>query len=231
MTVRDGDSPLFARERQLMVDDQLVRRGIGDPKVLEAMAAIPREAFVPESLRSAAYRDSPLMIGHGQTISQPYMVALMTQALELTGAERVLEIGTGSGYQTAILARLAREVVTVERIAALAETAGARLAGMGYSNVIAAVGDGTLGHAKAAPYDRILVTAGAPDVPDALVDQLADAGILVIPTGSRIEQTLWRVRRRGGTIDKSELVGCIFVPLIGAQGWPGPDDPSPGGAQ
>jgi protein-L-isoaspartate(D-aspartate) O-methyltransferase len=205
--------------RTAMVSEQLRRRGISDPRVLDVMGRIPRERFIPERLESQAYADRPLAIGHGQTISQPYMVALMSEALSLTGCERVLEVGTGSGYQTAVLAAIAAEVVTVERIPELAKATQALLADMGIRNVTCAVSDGSLGYSKEAPYDRILVAAAAPEVPQILVDQLRDPGILVIPCGSRAEQVLYRVRKQDGLVDRADLISCVFVPLIGKHGW------------
>lgn len=197
-------------------------RGIRDERVLAAMAKVPRERFIGSALRRDAYADHPLPIDCGQTISQPYIVALMTEVAALAGDERVLEIGTGSGYQTAILAELAGEVVSIERHAALARGAGAVLADLGYTNTTLIVGDGTLGWPAAAPYDRILVTAAAARVPPALFDQLAEGGILVIPTGGLDMQMLATVRRANGQPQHRALCGCRFVPLVGAQAWPEP---------
>jgi protein-L-isoaspartate(D-aspartate) O-methyltransferase len=210
----------FAWQRAAMVQDQLVARGIRDDRVLDAMASVPRERFLPERLHDVAYRDGPLSIGFGQTISQPFMVAAMTEALMLSGSERVLEIGTGSGYQTAVLARLAREVLSVERIAALSEQATRVLDELGVANAGLVVGDGSTGWPQDAPYDRVIVTAASPDVPPALVAQLAPGGILVIPCGSRAEQTLVRIRKLADGMDRTSLMECVFVPLVGAQGWP-----------
>jgi len=203
-----------------MVERQLRQRDISDPKVLEVMAEVPREVFVPPEIACMAYRDGPLSIGYDQTISQPYMVALMTAELSLSGKEKVLEIGTGSGYQTAILSRMAGEVVTVERIGALSESAKSALCRLDCRNVTFVVGDGSIGYLPLAPYDRILVTAGAPSIPPALVEQLADPGILVIPSGSRMGQTLYRVTKENGLVEETTGIGCIFVPLVGDQGWP-----------
>jgi len=208
-----------AVRREQMVERQLRRRGIRDRRVLEVMARVPRERFVPESLRESAYEDRPMGIGCGQTISQPYMVAVMTEALRLTGPERVLEIGTGSGYQTAILAELAAEVYTVERVSELVGEARERLAELGCPNIRHHTGDGTLGWPEEAPFDRILVTAGAPVVPEALTEQLADGGILVIPVGDESSQDLLRLRRDGDRIRRESLLRCVFVKLIGEQGW------------
>jgi len=203
-----------------MVAADLMRRGIRDARVLEAMGRVAREAFVPPADHTRAYADQALPIGEGQTISQPYMVAAMTTALALTGGERVLEIGTGSGYQTAVLAELAREVVSIERRPALAEAARARLAALGYRNVQVVVGDGTLGYLDAAPYDAILVTAGAPRVPESLTAQLVDGGRLAIPVGSREHQELRVITRDKDALVESVRDACIFVPLVGSEGWP-----------
>lgn len=205
--------------RNLMVERQLVARGISDPRVLEAMRAVPRHRFMPEYSRKNAYDDMALPIGQNQTISQPYMVAIMTELLRLSGSERVLEIGTGSGYQAAVLAHLAREVVTVERIPELAGTAQAALRELGYENVICILSDGTLGAPDHAPFDRILVTAGSPDVPIPLIDQLGEGGILVAPVGDRASQQIVQLIKSGGDIQKNYKTHCIFVPLIGRYGW------------
>ncbi len=202
-----------------MVEEQLIRRGIVDERVLEAMRRVPRHLFVPEDLRHLAYRDSPLPIGEGQTISQPYIVALMTQALELKGSEKVLEIGTGSGYQAAILSLLAREVYTVERIPSLAERAERTLARLGYKNVRVKVGNGSLGWPEHAPYEGIIVTAATEQVPPPLREQLADGGRLVAPVGGRWSQTLIRLRRRGDQFIREHLTSVVFVPLVGKYGW------------
>jgi protein-L-isoaspartate(D-aspartate) O-methyltransferase len=204
-----------------MLRRQLCRRGIHDRLVLAAMTKVPRERFIDEALRSQAYDDRALCIDCGQTISQPYIVGLMTEALELSGSERVLEIGTGSGYQTAVLAELAQEVISIERHEELSREAGAVLAELGYQNVRLLVGDGTLGWPEGSPYDRILVTAAPQDVPPALFDQLAEGGILVIPTGGMDSQILQAVRKVAGEAERTDLSGCRFVPLIGEQGWPG----------
>ena len=192
---------------------------IKDKQVLAAMSRIPREKFVPEESRSLAYEDGPLPIGWEQTISQPYIIALMTAALELTGKEKVLEIGTGSGYQTAILAELSKKVISVERVPALAESARKVLDGLGYTNIEIHLAEETLGWQKGAPYDAILVTAGAPNIPDDLVAQLADGGRMVIPAGSRFVQELCKVvkNKDGNRLEK--LGGCRFVALIGKDAW------------
>ncbi|MFQ5535951.1 MAG: protein-L-isoaspartate(D-aspartate) O-methyltransferase [Gemmatimonadota bacterium] len=208
-------------ERRRMVETQIRRRGIDDPRLLEALLRVPRERFVPPSARAYAYTDHALSIGNGQTISQPYMVAAMTDALELEGDERVLEIGTGSGYQAAVLAQLARDVYTVERIPELAEHAADLLEELGIRNVHIRVGDGTLGWPEEAPFQGIIVTAAAPDVPPSLLEQLdAEGGRLVAPVGRRSLQELLRIRRDGGLMERETLMGCRFVPLIGEEGWP-----------
>jgi protein-L-isoaspartate(D-aspartate) O-methyltransferase len=207
----------LARER--MVKNQLIPRGIRDQRVLDVMAKVPRHLFVEEALLGEAYNDHPLPIGHGQTISQPYIVALMTEALLLRGTEKVLEIGTGSGYQTAILANLSERVYTVERIRPLMVKARTTLDSLGYTNVLFKAFDGTLGWKEFEPFDAIMVTAGAPDFPQPLLSQLAEGGRLVIPVGSRFNQELVRVFRKEGSFIKENLGGCRFVDLIGAHGW------------
>ena len=202
------------------IDEQLVARGITDVRVLDAMTRVPRDAFVPSESQTAAYADRALPIGFGQTISQPFMVAAMTEALRLTGCERVLEVGTGSGYQAAILSMLAREVITIERQPELAAAARQTLAALERTNVTVLAGDGTLGSPAHAPFDAILVAAGAPRVPDALKVQLSpDGGRLVIPVGSSHQQTLHVVTRDGDRFVDTLGVSCVFVPLIGAEGW------------
>jgi protein-L-isoaspartate(D-aspartate) O-methyltransferase len=202
-----------------MVTEQLHRRGIWDERVLAAMRKVPRHLFVDPVLGARAYEDSPLAIGEGQTISQPYMVAVMTAALALQGSERVLEIGTGSGYQTAVLAELASRVYSIERIPALAERAEKTLAHLNYDNVSIRIGDGSMGWPEASPFDAIVVTAGAPSVPPPLVVQLQVGGRLAIPVGSPYAQTLHRITKRDDGVDREELVGCVFVKLIGEHGW------------
>jgi protein-L-isoaspartate(D-aspartate) O-methyltransferase len=203
-----------------MVTEQLQRRGIRDPRILRAVAKVPRHQFVDEALIGRAYGDHPLPIGEGQTISQPYMVALMSEALELLGHERVLEIGTGCGYQTAILAELCGKVFSIERLKSLADKATRRLDNLGYYNVLVRVGDGTLGWKEEAPFDAILVTAAAPEIPQALVEQLAPKGRLVLPVGDAYSQTLRKGVREDAGMSWSDLGGCVFVKLIGQQGWP-----------
>ena len=209
----------FEKARERMVDLQIVRRGIKDPRVIAAMKKVPRHLFVSESLRSQAYEDHPLLIEEKQTISQPYIVALMTEALQLKGHEKVLEIGTGSGYQTAILAELADKVFTIERIPLLAEKARKRLEELGYKNIVYRIGDGTLGWSEEAPFDGILVSAAAPSIPQPLIDQLAMGGRLIIPVGDRLSQELVLVERVPEGIRKSFLGGVRFVDLIGKWGW------------
>ncbi len=211
-----------ARER--MVKNQLVPRGIKDRRVLDAMSRVPRDRFVEEALLGQAYNDHPLPIGDGQTISQPYIVALMTEALELTGVESVLEIGTGSGYQTAVLAELARRVCTVERIRPLLTKSRRLLEELGYQNIIFKAFDGTLGWKEFSPFDGIIVTAGAPRVPQPLLDQLSVGGRLVIPVGNRYSQELLRVTRQPGRDVQENLGGCRFVDLIGVHGWKAEDN-------
>jgi protein-L-isoaspartate(D-aspartate) O-methyltransferase len=215
---RDEDD-LYLELRRSMVKRQLEARGIRDRRVLKAMREIPRHLFVLPSYEARAYEDCPLPIEEGQTISQPYMVAWMTELLHLGGGETVLEIGTGSGYQAAVLAKLARFVYTVERIPSLAESAGRRLRDVGVTNVEVLVGDGTEGLSEHAPYEGIIVTAGSPGVPPALVEQLADGGRLVIPVGSSAVQMLTVVSKSGGKEITSEEGSCVFVPLVGRYGW------------
>ena len=207
----------FAAVRAKLIEH--LRPEIKDERVLAAMAHVPRECFVPPEVRHLAYEDSPLPIGFEQTISQPLIVALMTEALELTGNEKILEIGTGSGYQTAILADLARLVITVERLPALVETVAKRLEDLGYSNVIVHLANGTLGWSEEAPYDAIIATAGAPGVPPDLLAQLAIGGRMVIPVGSRYVQELCKVTRRREKNTIQNLGGCRFVSLIGRGAW------------
>lgn len=202
-----------------MVADQLVSRDVTDRRVLEAMGKVPRERFVPGEAVSQAYADEALSIGFGQTISQPYMVAYMTQAMELSGEGRALEVGTGSGYQAAILGELCREVYTIERVAELSERARRLLEELGYSNIHFRVGDGTLGWAEEAPFEGIVVTAAAPRIPRKLVEQLEEGGRLVIPVGDRYSQTLVVGKRRGVELEETSLCRCVFVPLIGENGW------------
>jgi protein-L-isoaspartate(D-aspartate) O-methyltransferase len=206
--------------RRRMVEEQLKARGITDARVLAAFLRVPRHAFVPPDRREEAYTDRPLPIGHDQTISQPYMVALMVEALRLQGHERVLELGSGSGYQLAILAELALEVYSIERIPGLAELAERRLRGLGYVNVHVSAGNGTLGWPESAPYDAVIVSAAAPEAPASLIEQLSDPGRLIIPIGPPQTQTLTLIQKREGQLQSRAIAQCVFVPLIGAQGWP-----------
>ena len=209
----------FEDARRRMVQEQLEARGISDKRLLQAFLTIPRHEFVSKDLQAEAYADHPLPIGGGQTISQPYMVALMVQLLRLQGHERVLEVGTGSGYQLAILSQLALEVYSIERLPELAEQALRRLKGLGYLNVHLTVGNGSMGWPAYAPYEAILVAAGAPDVPPPLVRQLADGGRLMIPIGSQQVQTLTLVEKRPDALHQEAITSCVFVPLVGEYGW------------
>ncbi len=209
----------FRLAREKMVRTHLLPRGIKDPRVLEAMGKVPRHLFVEEALIGEAYNDHPLPIGNKQTISQPYIVALMTEALELTGTEKTLEIGTGSGYQTALLAELTRTVFTVERIKSLMVNARDLLNKLGYKNILYKAFDGTLGWKQYEPYDAIIVTAGAPKIPQPILQQLAEGGRLIVPVGNRYSQELIRVTRRKGRNIQQNLGGCRFVDLVGLHGW------------
>ncbi len=203
-----------------MVEQQLRRRGIRDQRVLDAMGRIPREEFVPAKYRDRAYDDEPLSIGHGQTITQPYMTAEMAELLELKGTEKVLDVGSGSGYHAAVLGALAREVISIERIPELAALARENLRRTGLdSNITVLCGDGSPGVPEESRFDAISVAAGSPEVPHALVQQLGDPGILVIPVGGRYEQTLRVVRKQNGKITTRDASVCRFVPLVGSEGW------------
>ena len=209
----------FEKERRRMVDEQIVGRGVQDGRVLAVLRKVPRHEFLPEAMRGMAYADNALPIGEGQTMSQPYMVALMTELLGLAGKERVLEIGTGSGYQAAVLAELCEKVYTVERVKGLAEKARATLDRLGYKNVAIKVYDGTYGWKEMAPFDAVIVTAGAPEIPAPLVEQLAEGGRLVVPVGERYSQMLLKiVKTAEGTVTQKSIP-CVFVPLIGNHGW------------
>ncbi len=210
----------FAINRERMIEEQLVPRGISDPRVLEAMRQVPRHLFVEDAMQAHAYGDFPLPIGSGQTISQPYIVALMTEALQLKGTERVLEIGTGSGYQAAILSRLCLRVYTIERIDALVGRARRVFDRLRYHNIVSRIDDGTEGWSAEAPFDGILVTAGGPRIPDPLLAQLADPGRLVIPVGDQGVQDLQLVEKRDGGLTVRTIEQVRFVDLIGAYGWP-----------
>jgi protein-L-isoaspartate(D-aspartate) O-methyltransferase len=209
----------FEAKRKKMVDTQLIPRGIRDPLVLKAMGKIPREEFVPENLRESAYTDNALPIAESQTISQPYIVALMTQALELNSGDKILEIGTGSGYQAAVLAEIVEDVYTVERIPSLTERARQVLSNLGYRNVHFKVFNGTLGWPEHSPYNAIIVTAGAPDIPEPLIEQLEEGGRLVIPVGDRFGQDLLRITKTAGGRLTKDLGAVRFVNLVGEHGW------------
>ena len=209
--------------RKRMVREQLLSRGINNERVLSAMSQVPRHEFIPDEYLGNAYADYPVSIGEGQTISQPYMVALMSQGLNLKGEERVLEIGTGSGYQAAILASLSKEVYSVERIKSLADAASRQLKKLGLQNIKIKVGDGTLGWEEFSPYDRIIVTAASPQTPPALIEQLQDGGVLLIPLGGSFSQILTRVKKQGKHIETEDICACVFVPLVGKYGFRGYD--------
>lgn len=209
----------FAVLRKRMVEEQLIPRGIKNERLLDAFYKVERHKFVPEDLRGSAYADFPVPIGEGQTISQPYIVALMTQCLDLTGEEKVLEIGTGSGYQSAILAELAKEVYTIERYANLAKSAETVLKESGYKNITIKVGDGTLGWKDIAPFDRIIITAASPRIPLPLTEQINESGKMVLPLGESLSQVLTVVEKKKGKLESIQVCGCVFVPLIGKYGW------------
>lgn len=202
-----------------MVEDQILGRGVRDERVLKAMRTVPRHEFLPEAMRGMAYADNALPIGENQTMSQPYMVGLMTELLGLTGPERVLEIGTGSGYQAAVLSQVCQKVYTVERVKVLAEKARIVLDRLGYRNVAIKVYDGTYGWKEMAPFDAILVTAGSPDIPAPLVDQLKTGGRLIVPVGERTGQRLLKVTKTAEGSLTETSIPCVFVPLIGTHGW------------
>ncbi len=218
----DSGEDEFAAQRAEMLEKQLRQRGIRDSSVLSAMAAVCREEFVPKAFRQRAYEDAPLPIGEGQTISQPYIVAVMTAALRPSGSECVLEIGTGCGYQAAVLAQLARTVFTIESRSELASAAAARLDRLGYNNVHVHCGDGTLGLPDFAPFDAILVAAAAPAVPEPLRSQLAEGGRLILPVGDTENQELLYLERHGTSYETRTLEACRFVPLVGHHGWKEP---------
>jgi protein-L-isoaspartate(D-aspartate) O-methyltransferase len=214
-----GSNERFAEEGRFMVESQIRKRGVVDERVLHAMAAVPRHEFVPPFWTNRAYADEPLPIGHGQTISQPYIVAAMTAALALTGSENALEIGTGCGYQSAVLSLLAKEVHSVEILPELAQSATERLQRLGYCNVHVHCGDGTLGWAESGPYDAILIAAAAPAVPEPLVQQLAEGGRLIAPVGDEDKQELQLITKREGQLVVRQGGPCRFVPLMGRHGW------------
>ena len=205
--------------RKRMVEEQLIPRGIKNQRVLDAFYKIERHKFIPEDLRNSAYADFPVPIGEGQTISQPYIVALMTEYLGLTGKEKILEIGTGSGYQTAILSELAGEIYSVERFEVLAGRAQAILNELGYKNIKVKAGDGTLGWEEAAPFDRIIITAASPKIPLPLIEQLAESGKLILPLGESFSQVLTLLEKKEGKLKSIDICGCVFVPLVGKHGW------------
>lgn len=209
----------FEEARESMVKYQIIARGIRDPLVIEAMRRVPRHLFVDESMVYESYGDHPLPIGDGQTISQPFMVASMTEHLGLKGGEKVLEIGTGSGYQAAVLAEIALEIYTVERVESLAERSEKLLQSLGYNNVHVFVGDGSRGLPEYLPYDGIIVTAASPDVPPPLFEQLKEEGTIIIPITERFAQTLVKVKKKNGKEVRERLYGCVFVPLIGDFGY------------
>jgi protein-L-isoaspartate(D-aspartate) O-methyltransferase len=209
----------YGEQRDIMVKTQLITRGIKDQRVLDAMRRVPRHLFVDSSDKDSAYDDMALPIGEGQTISQPYMVAAMTELLGLTGTEKVLEIGTGSGYQAAVLAELSGDVFTIERIAPLAEKAKEKFRSLSYLNIHVKIDDGTLGWPEEAPFDRIITTAGAPEIPAPLVDQLAEGGVLVIPVGDLYSQQLLKYTKTGGKPVVEYHTPCVFVSLVGQYGW------------
>ena len=210
----------FEEQRERMVEDQLKARGLTDERLLAAFRKVPRHLFIPEEFQSQAYADHPLPIGSNQTISQPYIDALMTSYLQLQGHERVLEVGAGSGYQTAILAELALEVFSVERLPELLQGVRNRLTQLGYLNVHLSAGNGSLGWPEHAPFDAILVSAAAPEVPAPLIEQLGDSGRMVLPVGSQDSQMLIQVEKRRGGVFRRNITGCVFVPLLGTFGWP-----------
>lgn len=205
--------------RKKMVEEQLIARGIKNERVINVFRKVERHKFLPEDLRASAYSDFPVPIGEGQTISQPYIVALMTERLDLSGEEKVLEIGTGSGYQTAILAELTKEVCSVERFKTLSERAVTTLKGLGYTNIKTKVGDGTLGWPKEAPFDRIIITAASPRLPLPLTDQLNENGKLLLPLGESFSQMLTLFENEGNKLKYSSICGCVFVPLVGKYGY------------
>ena len=210
----------FEEARARMVEEQIRLRGITDARLLSAFGKVPRHRFVPAEFQQEAYQDHPIPIASDQTISQPYMVALMTSQLRLHGHERVLEIGTGSGYQAAVLAEMALEIFSVERLPELLQPARRRLAALGYLNVHLSGGNGSLGWTEHAPYDAIIVTAAAPTIPTPLLAQLADPGRMVIPVGGPEGQTLQLIEKRNGLVTQTAVAGCMFVPLVGRHGWP-----------
>lgn len=217
----------FDEQRAEMVETQLKARGLTDERLMAAFRKVPRHLFVPAEFRREAYADHPLPIESGQTISQPYIVGLMTDCLRLRGHERVLEIGAGTGYQTAILAEMALDIFSVERLPELMQAVAKRLEGLGYLNVHLSVGNGTLGWTEHAPYDAVLVSAAAPKIPEPLIAQLAEGGRMVLPIGAPQAQMLTLVEKHRGVLHQQEIASCAFVPLIGQHGWPGDPAPNP----
>ena len=215
----EGDSRRYQRQREAMVKNQIEARGVSDPKTLDAMRRVPRHLFVSEALMDQAYNDHPLPIGEQQTISQPYIVAMMTEALQLTEEDRVLEIGTGSGYQAAVLAEMAYRVYTIERNRTLYQNARQIFDKLGYYSIIAKYSDGTIGWKEESPFDAIIVTAGGPEIPEPLVRQLAQGGRMVVPVGSSFSQKMIKLVKDERGIHQSELGGCRFVRLVGQHGW------------
>jgi protein-L-isoaspartate(D-aspartate) O-methyltransferase len=215
----ENESSKYERQREEMVRNQLEERGIKDPRILDAFRKVPRHLFVSEALRDQAYGDYPLPIGEQQTISQPYIVAEMTQALELDKGDRVLEIGTGSGYQAAILAQIVYRVYTIERIRSLHMQARNLFDKLHYHNIVTRYADGTKGWQKESPFNAVIVTAGAPDIPEVLANQLAPSGRLVVPVGNQHTQELIKIDRRDNSFQQTNLGGCRFVKLVGEHGW------------
>jgi len=209
----------FTLLRKRMVEEQLMPRGIKDPRVLEVFSKVERHQFLPEDFRGSAYADYPVPIGEGQTISQPFIVALMTESLEVGPEDKILEIGTGSGYQAAILAELAKEVYTIERIESLAKKAEALLKDLGYNNITIKVDDGTLGWKENAPFNKIIITAASPRIPLPLTEQLAENGKLILPLGETFSQVLTLVEKKANQLKHQQICGCVFVPLVGKYGW------------
>ncbi|MCX5706748.1 MAG: protein-L-isoaspartate(D-aspartate) O-methyltransferase [Candidatus Omnitrophica bacterium] len=209
----------YERLRKIMVEKQLKPRGIKDPKVLDVFAKVERHKFIPPESIANAYADYPIPIGEKQTISQPYIVALMSESLGLSGKEKVLEVGTGSGYQTAILAELSKEVYSIERSPLLTEKAEERLKKLGYTNIKIKTGDGTLGWPEEAPFDRVIITAASPGVPEPLLEQLSENGRLILPKGEIFSQVLTLIEKKTGKIESSDICACVFVPLVGKYAW------------
>lgn len=209
----------FVILRKRMVQEQLIPRGIRDPRVLEVFSKVERHRFIPEEFRKSSYADYPVPIGEGQTISQPFIVALMTQSLRVSPEDKILEIGTGSGYQAAVLAELAKEVYSVERIESLAKKAEGLFKDLGCANIRTKVDDGTLGWKERAPFNKIIITAASPRIPLPLTEQLAESGVLILPLGESFSQVLTTVEKKGKQLQHQQICGCVFVPLVGKYGW------------